>query len=194
MLTIKKAVRGARPWPRNTSFLTTDAAAITQGDHPWLSPPRGVLPGKIEHVRALMRLHNISDGKERIAIAPMRYPLLSQPLVELCLRIPSWMWITGGRNRAVARDAFADSLPPMVLNRRTKGDFTAFCGGVYSRNRSVLREALLDGWLADNGVIDRAAVGAYLNNPAPPTTVDFYRLLEMAAVEAWAQAWRAPSR
>jgi asparagine synthase (glutamine-hydrolysing) len=138
-----------------------------------------------------MRIQNISDGKERLSLAPVYYPLLSQPLVELCLRIPSWMWISGGRNRALARDAFAVSLPPAILTRRSKGDFTAFCGSIYARNRTVLVEHILGGWLSDQGLLDRTAVEAYLADPTPARDYGFYRLLEIAAVETWARSWLA---
>jgi len=190
-LAIRKAWRRPRPWRHDKLFIAADADPATPGPHPWLDAPSGALPGKREHVAALMRIQNAPDGKERHALAPVRYPLLSQPLVELCLTIPSWMWISAGRNRAVARDAFADRLPAAILERRTKGDFTGFCGAVYERQRTALADLLLGGWLAGQGILDPVAVEAYLAAPVPPKDIGFYRLLELAGVEVWARSWLA---
>jgi asparagine synthase (glutamine-hydrolysing) len=188
-LALKRALRRPPPWRQNRLFLAPDAVPPEPDFHPWLDRPRNALPGKIEHVASLMRIQNAPDGKDRVEIAPVRYPLLSQPLVELCLRIPSWMWVDGGRNRSVARDAFADRLPAEILQRRGKGDFTGFCGAAFSRQRRALANLLLEGWLAREGLLDREAVEAYLSKAEPPKDLDFFRLLEIAGVETWARSW-----
>jgi asparagine synthase (glutamine-hydrolysing) len=188
-LALKRAFRRPPIWRQNRLFLADEAVPPEPDVHPWLDRPRNALPGKIEHIASLMRIQNAPDGKERVEIAPVRYPLLSQPLVELCLRIPSWMWVAGGRNRSVARDAFCDRLPTEVLQRRGKGDYTSFCGAAFSRQRQALADLLLEGWLAREGLLDRGAVEAYLRNVEVPRDLDFFRLLEIAAVETWARSW-----
>ncbi|MFD2134618.1 hypothetical protein ACFSLT_04130 [Novosphingobium resinovorum] len=35
--------------------------------------------------------------------------------------MPSWQWRHGGRDRAVAREAFATALPAQITARRSKG-------------------------------------------------------------------------
>lgn len=192
-LAVKKAFCRPGQWKRDTRFLEASAVPAQPFAHPWLETPRGALHGGYEHIVALMSIQSISDGKERLTLAPIYYPLLSQPLVELCLQIPSWMWVDGGRDRSVARDAFEGRLPPEVLGRRLKGDFTGFCGALYERHRADLRDLLLGGWLAQSGVVDAAAIEAYLAATAPATDLGFYRLLEMAGVEAWARSWAGPS-
>lgn len=188
-LALKTAVRRPGGWKRDDRFLRPSALPAEPFAHPWLAPPPGALHGRHEQIVALLSIQSLSDGKERLTLAPIRYPLLSQPLVELCLRIPSWMWVTGGRDRAVARDAFSGRLPPEVLGRRLKGDFTGFCGALYARHREGLRALLLGGWLAEAGIVDAVAIEAYLGDRNPPTDLGFYRLLELAGVEAWARYW-----
>jgi asparagine synthase (glutamine-hydrolysing) len=53
-------------------------------------------------------------------------PLVSQPLIELCLAIPTWFWCADGQNRAIARKAFAGDLPPPTLARRSRGTSESF--------------------------------------------------------------------
>ena len=42
-------------------------------------------------------------------------------LVEFCLAVPTEMYLRDGTQRALARRAFADRLPPRVLDERRKG-------------------------------------------------------------------------
>jgi asparagine synthase (glutamine-hydrolysing) len=189
-LAVKKRLRAPAPaWRRDIRFLRGDAVPATPDAHPWLVRPENALPGKIEHVANLLAIQTAPDGKDRAILAPVRHPLLSQPLVELCLQIPSWMWISGGINRALAREAFQDRLPPEVAARRSKGEFVGFSGAIYSANRQVIVDLLIGGWLDGAGILDRAAVTAYLDAPGPPRDQHYFRLLEIAGVETWARSW-----
>lgn len=51
----------------------------------------------------------------------IRDPTADRRLVELCLRIPVEQYLRGGRIRALARGAFTDRLPPMILGETRKG-------------------------------------------------------------------------
>ncbi|MGK4422636.1 asparagine synthase-related protein, partial [Klebsiella pneumoniae] len=66
------------------------------------------------------------EGHDPQDLLPTVSPLLSQPLVETCLGVPSWLWFEGGRNRVVARRAFAGDLPADVIWRRSKGTPDSF--------------------------------------------------------------------
>lgn len=188
-LSLRKYVKGPRTVPVSSArFLNPDEVPAFQ-PHPWMAAPKGTLPGQYEHVAALVRTQNLYDLQERAQIGPMRYPLLSQPVVEACLAVPSWMWIEGGRNRSLARDAFSDRLPPLVAGRRTKGEFTGFCGEVYEAHRAFLRHYLLGGLLAEHRVLDRQAVETYLSTPTPPRDIGFCALLDLAGVETWCRQW-----
>lgn len=126
----------------------------------------------------------------RSAKRHLRMPLLSQPVVEACLKVPSWMWIAEGRNRAVARDAFADVLPADVLHRRSKGTFTNYSGAVYRRNKSRLREYLLTGQLAKHGLLDIDALRQFFDRGLGQQDDTFMRIFDLCAVENWVRHQR----
>jgi asparagine synthase (glutamine-hydrolysing) len=192
-LTVKKALRRPRhPWRPDHRFTNLAAAPEQPDPHPWLDWPAHALPGKIEHVANLVRIQSAPDGNERLMLAPIRYPLLSQPVVELCLRIPSWMWISGGHNRSVARDAFRERLPAEIIGRRTKGEFSGFTRSIYARNRTVLADHLVGGWLDRAGLLDSAAIKTYLAD-RESSDYGFQRLLDIAGVETWARSWSDPN-
>jgi asparagine synthase (glutamine-hydrolysing) len=80
--------------------------------------------------------------------------LLSQPLMELCLRIPSDVWIAGGCDRALVRQAFASELPGAIVCRTEKGSANACYGQLVESNAEFIRQELLGGVLAEQGCID----------------------------------------
>lgn len=156
--------------------------------NPWLEAEPTALPGKRKHVWSLTGIHNYLEGHERLAIAPIVSPLLSQPIVELCLRIPTWLWCAGGNNRAVARAAFADRLPAPVIARRTKGAFDGFGAALIDANRPLLRDLLLDGALIREDLIARDRVALALDRPLSDGE-QIVDLLALADVAAWIDAW-----
>jgi len=173
-------------WPIDASFVA-DAAGreISVHDHPWLKAPADSLPGKVRHVHCIMGIENHLEGYGREAFAPMAAPLLSQPLVEACLRVPTWMWCMGGHDRALARAAFADCLPTTIVTRTEKGTPFGFALQLFEKNRAALRDMLLGGVLARERLLDLTAVEACLVRDDPAAGLAHYRLLCIADVEAW---------
>src|SRR5205085_2629923 len=108
--------------------------------------------GKREHVRAIVHVHHFLDARRGVSDLAFLHPLLAQPLLELCLRIPSWMWARGGRNRAVARAAFRDLLPAEIVNRRAKGRLESLFMKSFMANRNALGDLLLGGRLDAMGM------------------------------------------
>lgn len=177
-----------RLWRRNDMFLTHDAASAVPPAHPWFDASHDAPPGKREQAASIASAVAISDGGDRLLPAPLCYPLLSQPLIETCLSIPTWMWVKGGRNRAVARDAFEEMLPAETLARRTKGDLTGLIAAIYRERRTEIEALLMEGRLAREGIVDREAVAARMREPGPSRDARFTQLVTLAAVEGWIQS------
>lgn len=178
-----------RMWPSNNAFLVRDRLPREPDFHPWLAEPADALPGRRSHIRAVIAAFAHLDGYARHAVAPSIFPLMSQPVMEACFRVPTWMWIDGGRDRAVARQAFRDILPARVLDRRSKGGMDAYCIRNFEANRPRLEPFLLDGHLAEAGLLDRPAVASFLRQPVGQRDQRFYRLLPIIDAEAWARGW-----
>lgn len=177
-------------WPADCRFLSPEAAASvpSQGLHPWLETPRSVPPGRAAHVALIAAAQSYVEGFADDE-PPLLSPLLAQPLVETCLRIPSWEWYSGGLNRAVARAAFADDLPSEIVHRRSKGTPDAFVVDVLEQNRSHIRESLLEGALAREGLIDTEALARHLGSKKPIQDGVFHRIMALFDAEVWAQGW-----
>lgn len=180
-------------WPIDTRFLSPAAAALAQTDslHPWLAAPGDILPGRAAHVAMLIAAQGLAEDGLVTGALPVAAPLVSQPLIETCLRIPSWEWFEQGSNRAAARRAFAHLLPSAIAWRRSKGTPDSFVLELFDANRLLLRDWLGGGWLAERGLIDVAAVTAALDDPAPVRDHGFVRLMQLMDAEAWARAQTA---
>ncbi|MFC3443879.1 asparagine synthase-related protein [Sphingobium rhizovicinum] len=185
----RRARRPARhEWGINTDLLV-QTEKIRVPRHNWLDCPKGTPPGKAFHVGMLLRVQESIESPFDADGPPMLNPLIAQPVVEACLGIPSWAWVRGGRNRAVAREAFSSDLPPAIVNRRAKSGPTSFSSQLLSKYRSQMRERLLGGVLAEQQVIDVAAVSHALDNVMQQSGPQSLRLLQLADTEAWCRHW-----
>lgn len=186
----KRLRRNRRPvWQTDTRFLAPAAIGERPDPHPWLARPEAAASGKIEHVESLVRLQHFVEPRYPSG-EQVHHPLLNQPLMEVCLAIPSWMWTRGGRNRAVAREAFADLLPSAIIQRRTKGRLESMCVRAYGAERQRLAEILLEGEVAQRGLIDRPQLEAYLRKGTQPPDEAYYRLFDLVSLALWLGSWR----
>jgi asparagine synthase (glutamine-hydrolysing) len=179
------------PKPRINRFLAQSTLADLPwpAGNPWIEADRQSLVGKRRHVWTLLGILNHMEGFGRQAIGPICSPLLSQPVVETCLRIPTWLWFERGQNRSVAREAFCDLLPRAVVGRQSKAAFDSLGASVIRSNMGVLRGMLLDGLLVREGIADAASVETALARDMPDGEA-VADLLALADVEAWARAWK----
>ena len=80
------------------------------------------------------------DRMSMAASLEARVPFLDYRLVELAARIPPQLKLAGSQSKAILRQAFADLLPPAIVNRRKH----AFDVPVAEWLRNELREWTLD--------------------------------------------------
>lgn len=190
-LAARKAVVPGRFWPSDTSLLSQRFAG-REPEHPWLDGARAAWPGQRTYALKLLPIQPFLDGYDRAFARPMIAPLLSQPLVEYGLGVPSWQWGEGGQDRALARHAFRNNVPETVLARRVKGRIESLFYPSFDRHRSRLRSFLLDGWLAGERLIDCDAVRALVDGEIPADGVAAIRLLHLADMERWVRSLASP--
>lgn len=161
--------------------------------HPWFSSQRRVPPGKYWQVLGLSAPYGMSSSFADLSDPDDVHPLVSQPLRELCLRIPTYVLASGGVDRALARRAFAAEVPRSILQRRIKGEVYLFPKMMYARNRAFVRDLLLSGMLVNERILDRQRIERVLNDsPDASDLASPTALLSLASVEAWLQASQRP--
>ena len=188
-----RTARGPRAYNCRTNPLFLDSHLLEELagvpiDHPWLRAPADALPGKAAHIAWILRVQQCLQPN-RSRYLPVLNPLMSQPIVETCLGIPTWEWRAGGQDRSVARRAFAADLPALIVNRHVKGSPSYFAAQVLDHYRPQIRERLLDGRLTRSGVAARGGLEAALSPDHRCTDEQRVRILEFVATEAWLDSW-----
>ena len=130
--------------------------------HPDLACATDLPIGKFHHVRDLIDPIDHYDPYHREAAPDLVDPLLSQPVIELCLALPTWLLAHGGRSSALQRRAFAGDIPHEIATRQSKGGMDEHVATILQRNLAFARELLLDGRLVREGLLDRSKVEAVL--------------------------------
>lgn len=194
---VTRAGGRAYKWKEDTRFLHPDVIEEQQKvplDHPWLDGPPNASSGKAGHIAMLLRMQHHLDNYDRSIGFSVVSPLTSQPLVELCLSIPSWESCAGGVNRAPVRAAFKGILPPMIIDRRSKGGPDGFLSQIVNRYLPEIRGRLLDGGLARQGILDLALLSGFLASPDRLQIADYMRIMALLDTEAWIARWDRTDR
>jgi asparagine synthase (glutamine-hydrolysing) len=159
--------------------------------HPALHAAHRLPIGKLHQVHDLSCAFDYYDPYQRQAAPELVNPLLSQPLVELCLALPTFVLTRGGRGRALARQAFAGDIPAEIAGRRSKGGMDEHIAAVLQRNLPFARNLLLDGELLRRGLLDRGRLEATLSGRISPQAAHVGEVHNCIAIEAWLQRWSA---
>lgn len=157
--------------------------------HPSLLLGNALPTGKHAQTAALMHPLGYYDPFEQAAAPERVNPLFSQPLVELCLRLPTYVMTQGGRGRALARRAFAPDLPPQITNRRSKGGMEEHITAVLRNNLDVARAMLIDGELVRRGLLDRAKLVEVLSGKPTALAGPISQIHALIGIEAWLTRW-----
>lgn len=178
----------ARPLNTLVEWAAVDRELRPEAFKPcWFSNESYVPPGKQFQI-ATLSMANFVGGPAPYRSADDAYyvaPLLSQPLVETCLRIPTYVLSCGGWNRAIARRAFRGRVPQEILRRRTKGGQERFTAEIFSRHRTFMRELMLDGHLVRKGWLSRSKVAAALSDTPSSTLQGMRKLSQHVEHEVW---------
>lgn len=156
--------------------------------HPWLTDSPRLGPARRIQIEGLIDGPGFSAASRQTVVADLRHPLLAQPVVEACLSIPTDR-LTLGRDRGLARRAFADRLTPAIAARRSKGDLTAYYGRRIARSLPALRPWLLDGALCAQGLLDRRRIEQALTTEHLIWRGGYREIMIAATMESWWRTW-----
>jgi asparagine synthase (glutamine-hydrolysing) len=178
--------------------LVDEAAATAAKDdlrfyNPWLRSATRIPVGKRWQIFLLS-----FDDFYYDSLTTKRYPeridvTVSQPVADICLRIPTYVHISNGWSRGVARQAFAEDLPSEIRTRVTKGNPMRWASRQVRSNLPFLRELLLDGELVARGLLNRVKVEEALSDDFRKNAYDVTRLFDAVNVETWLAVWKGSS-
>lgn len=158
--------------------------------HPWQTAMRNTPPGKRHHVSmladAIHRIRPLEGSPDSVELQP----LLSQPIIEHCLSIPTFELLRDGCTRGLARRAFSSVVPPAILNREQKGQTTHHVFGVIERSLPYISDILVNGELEARGLLNSSLLKRLMATQIPITEIRLTPLLACIAAEIWIRAWQ----
>ena len=157
----------------------------------WGSDIDDLGPAKQAQIAATVYGVGLHGPSLQTAVADVLHPLLQTPVVEACLHLPIEQLTLGRRDRALARLAFADRLPAEIVERRSKGEMSAFYGRMIAGGLDVLRPWLLEGRLASRGLIDRGIAERLLTPESLIWRGGYAEIMTVVAIEGWVRTWEA---
>lgn len=173
-------------------YLAEGAGASASGwfdRHPWCREGEGLSPGKRLHLWALLDSLNFTYDYRRARVAQTVLPLVSQPVIETVLRVPSYALSCGGTDRTLVRAAFRDALPQKIIDRTGKGAMDGYYAEVCASNAPLIRDRLLGGVLSSKGLLNRERIERDMPRSGEPADGAETHLLKLFAAETWASAW-----
>ena len=158
--------------------------------HPWIRDAHDLTPGLTWQILSLTIPPQFYGSFAGAADTERTVVLMSQPLMEVCLRIPSYVWITGGRDRSIARRAFADVLPQAVVRRTQKGLIDRYNRKMIDESAVFMREMLLDGLMVKAGLLDRGKLEGFMSRDGSSASFEYNEVLRHhLCTEIWLRRW-----
>ena len=161
----------------------------TRFGHPWFSTAASLPHGKLWHILWLSTAPHFYTALAREGDPERVEPLTSQPLTELCLQIPTFVLTAGGRDRALARQAFVQDVPAIILERQRKASIESFIRRSLLNNIRFVRETLLDGVLVQQRLLDRKPLEVALSGRHDRIASAPTALFDFLGVEVWIRRW-----
>lgn len=157
--------------------------------HPWTSAVSDLPKGKQLQIYLLAEVLHRHRPRTHSTHVREHHPLLSQPLIELSLRVPLYLLLRGGRQRALAREAFREHLPAEILGREQKGSTASSLTDRIRRSESFIRELILDGVLVREKIINRESLEPFIVHGQAMRIEHLFPFLACIAAEIWIRNW-----
>lgn len=170
-----------------TAEAKQSVSARDHAQHPWYSTFPTLPPSVAQLISTLTLQWEYYDPlfPASLPLPEPIWPLLAQPVVELCLRLPSYIRNEHGYDRGLARRAFADEVPAEILGRHWKDRAAGQFEMMFPHNLSFFRELLLDGMLVKNGLLDRRRLEISLSGHPTREGASIAEITDHALTESW---------
>lgn len=158
--------------------------------HPCLRDISRLPPCKALQVTGILALRNYHSQLRLGMDLDALEPLTSQPLVELCLQTPTYLFNQGAIDRAMQRRAFETVLPPKIARRFQKGFVNHQILNDLAKNIDTIREFLFEGELLAQGVTTRTRIADMLGDEEILRGQSLPQILDLLAAEIWLASFK----
>jgi asparagine synthase (glutamine-hydrolysing) len=115
----------------------------------------------------------------------LQSPYLDDGVVRACWSVPASVRTSPGQAKPLLRQAVSELVPASIVERRTKGDYTALSYRGLRRNVDAIDDVLRSSRLAELGLIDADAVRAELHKGASGLAIRLGAFDTVLGAELW---------
>jgi len=147
----------------------------------------GLQPGKFFQIEALF--HALASVSGSMRGQYVSYPLLSQPIAELALSIPTYLMYNKTHDRFLFRKSISDYFNTDNVWRKSKGEVTGVNQLGIKENKTYILEKCLEGYLSKNKFINKD----YLKQCIELSCLGQYSgqsIMNLVALESFVEAWK----
>lgn len=152
--------------------------------HPWIENISHINNGKKFQIFCLADSQNFYTNFYTSNFVDNLHPLLSQPIMEYCLSIPSYILTPQLISRGLIREAFKDYLPESIYRRRTKSGVGSYYADIVEDNFNNITEILCNGNLVKKDIISKFDLKLLIEKAKNSDTVKM-ELFRLFTTEMW---------
>ena len=157
--------------------------------HKWIPNFSTSLPGKNYHYHSLREASFYQGQAHQYGNNLILHPLLSQPLIEYILSLPTYLFFNKDYDRILFRQAMNDWKPNPFVWRKTKGETSGVIQLGLRQHFSRVCELCLEGYLARKGLIKKDLLYNELLALSYGKPIEIWPLLNVLACEIWFENW-----
>ncbi len=147
-------------------------------------------PAKKVQTEAIAHAVHFAERNQRIAHMIFTHPLLSQPVVEMGLQIPTYLSFADGFDRIFFRKAVSAIKKPQALWRIHKGDTTASMLKKITQQSSAIIDKLENGYLIRRGIIKPGLIQQNMTEVKHGNIMPMGTLISMFTVQQSFDLWK----
>lgn len=146
-------------------------------------------PAKAEHFEFLYQAVAFAERDQFMHNVVMAHPLLSQPVVEVALKIPVYQSFKDGYDRIFFRSAVSRVKEVKSLWRKHKGQTTSTMVKSFVKQANDVRDILTSGLIVNSGIINENALNKELDKMQHGQIEGLWPILHLLTAQLWIDHW-----
>lgn len=147
------------------------------------------LQAKKEHIQGLAHAVIFAERQQKTPDLLYCHPLLSLPVVELGLQIPTYQSFKDGYDRIFFRNAVSKIKKPKAMWRRIKGQTTSTMISSLASNVNEIEKLLMNGSLIKSGLIDTQWLSDTLTQIRHGKIDNAWPIVNFITAQQWLNQW-----
>lgn len=147
-------------------------------------------PARQDQIKGLYHAILYADRNRKIPGTIITHPLLSQPVVELALKIPAYQSFKDGYNRVVFRKTVNRVQSSKTLWRSLKGHTTNSALNELIKQSDTIADLLFHGTLVKSEIFDKQWIQQKLIKIRHGQIDNLWPLIHMISAQIWCNQWQ----